>query len=183
MFENNKYTTTAVEFLKEVKSKNGEVELPKNVVVIGGGDVAMDVSTTLKKLDVPFVTDVIYEESHEFVASKKELEGTRNEGVTMIDGYAPESVKDNVITFKHRELNSTLEIEADLIILAVGQKVEDALGLEINRNEVTFEGAHVENTNVFVTGDLAQGDKTVVWAVKKGKDAAKAVDAYLGGVQ
>lgn len=183
MFENNKYTTTAVEFLKEVKSKNGEVELPKNVVVIGGGDVAMDVSTTLKKLDVPFVTDVIYEESHEFVASKKELEGTRNEGVTMIDGYAPVAVNDKVITFKHRELNSTLEIEADLIILAVGQKVEDALGLEINRNEVTFEGAHVENTNVFVTGDLAQGDKTVVWAVKKGKDAAKAVDAYLGGVQ
>ena len=74
-----------------------------------------------------------------------------------------------------------LRIEADLIVLAVGQSTTaDALGLKTEKNEVPFDGYQVEG-KVFVTGDLARGDKTVVWAVKKAKEAAAAIDAYLEG--
>ena len=180
MFIDNEFTETAVDFLARVKVAEGNVEVPNNVIVIGGGDVAMDTATTLKKLGCKNVTDVIYEKSCEFVASKKELAGTREAGVTMIDGYVPESVDGHTVVFKHRELDNTLTLSADLIILAVGQVNRDSFGLELNKNEVAFEGYHVEGTNCFVAGDIAQGDKTVVAAVKKGKEAACAVDEYLG---
>lgn len=179
-FKGNAYTKTAVDFLKEVKESNGELKVPNNILVIGGGDVAMDVSTTCKKLGATYVTDVIYEDSAHFVASKKELEGTRNMGVTLIDAYVPSDVNDNEVVFKHRFLENELKLKADLIILAVGQAIDNAFDLELEGNEVAFEG-YKANDNVFVTGDIAKGDKTVVYAVKKGKEAAKAIDAYLVG--
>lgn len=55
--------------------------------------MAMDVATTLKKLGVPYVTDLAYEEFSEFLASKKELAGARQAGVTIMDGYVPANVR------------------------------------------------------------------------------------------
>ena len=87
LFKDNPYAETAVDFLARVK-ETGSLggKTPDHVVVIGGGDVAMDVSTTLKKLGVPHVTDVVYEEFSEFLASKAELEGARELGVTTSAG-------------------------------------------------------------------------------------------------
>ncbi len=178
--KDNKHVVSAVDFLKEVKETDGKLALPDHVVVIGGGDVAMDVSTTCKKLGVTYVTDVIYEDSAHFVASKKELEGTRNVGVTMIDAYVPSSISDNEVVFKHRFLENELKLKADLIVLAVGQVNDRMFDLDYSGNEVAFEGYHA-GENVFVTGDIAKGEKTVVFAVKKGKEAACAVDAFLQG--
>ena len=102
MFEGNKNVVSAVEFLREAKAKKGEVKVPSNVLVIGGGDVAMDVVTTLKLIGVEHVTDVVYEQFKEFKASKKELEGAQKMGVTIIDGYVPSYVEGNVVVFTHR---------------------------------------------------------------------------------
>ena len=86
LFKDNKNVELAVDFLREVKAKKGEVKVPVNVLVVGGGDVAMDVVTTLKLLNVANVTDVVYEQFAEFKASKKELEGAEKMGATIIDG-------------------------------------------------------------------------------------------------
>ena len=174
MFEGNDRTETAVEFLARVKAKGGKEEVPDHVVVIGGGDVAMDAATTLKRLGAKRVTDVAYEELCEFLASEKELEGARQAGVTIIDGYIPEQVDGNTVTFKHRHMDARLCLGADKIILAVGQKPDvKSLGLEMEGNEAKADGYRTADPEVFVTGDLAEGDKTVVWAVRKGKEAAQ----------
>ena len=77
------------QFLARVKENGGNEETPDHALVIGGGDVAMDAATTLKRLGTKRVTDVAYEELCEFLASEKELEGAKS-GVTIIDGYVPE---------------------------------------------------------------------------------------------
>ncbi|KRM98729.1 dihydropyrimidine dehydrogenase subunit A [Loigolactobacillus rennini DSM 20253] len=183
LFEGNPYMETAVSFLARAKMHHGQLELPDNVLVIGGGDVAMDVATTLKRLDVKHVTDVVYEEFNEFKASQKELLGTQAHGVTIIDGYVPTAADGKKVTFKHRHIDSQLVIEADKIILAVGQKANAAgLGLQLNHDEVPFTGYQAA-PQVFVTGDIAQGDKTVVWSVKRGKEVATEIDQVLGGNQ
>ena len=163
-----------------MKADQGSHDVKNNVLVIGGGDVAMDVVTTLKKLGCEHVTDVVYEELSEFLASEKELAGAREAGVTIIDGYVPDAVNGNVVTFKARHIDATYTLTADQIILAVGQKPDQTFGLPMEANEVKEDNYHVED-NVFVAGDITKGDKTVVWAVKKGKEAACAIDSYLGG--
>ncbi|MGX7059722.1 FAD-dependent oxidoreductase [Vagococcus humatus] len=182
MFADNPYTETAVDFLARVRDNQGDISLPNSALVIGGGDVAMDAATTLKVLGVESVTDVAYETFSEFLASKQELAGAQAKGVTIIDGYLPSKVSDKQVTFKHRHNQNELTITADLIILAVGQKVNaEELALPIEHNEVTFEGYQTSDPQVFVAGDIAKGDKTVVWAVQKGKEAAAEIDAMLGG--
>ena len=171
----------AVDFLHEVKRKKGAVKVPENVLVVGGGDVAMDTVTSLKLLGVPHVTDVVYETFAEFKASKKELLNAQEQGVSIIDGYVPVSVSGKSVKFKHRFINSELKIKADLIILAVGQYTEAGLfGFEVNKmQEVKEENNRIEG-NLFAAGDIAHGEKTVVYAVRSGKEVAYRVKEFLG---
>lgn len=182
MFNNQANVETAVDFLARVKDAQGEVSEPDNVVVVGGGDVAMDVSTTLKRLGVKHVTDMVYEEFAEFRASKKELAGTQKAGVTIVDGYVPESMTGNEVTFKHRKIEAEMKIKTDKVILAIGQQVNtEGLGITTKRGEVPFLGYQTQDPKVYVTGDIAHGDKTVVWAVRKGKEVAEEIDKTLMG--
>ena len=179
MFEDNKKVKLAVDFLKQVKEKKGKVRVPESAVVVGGGDVAMDVSLTLKKLGCQNVTDCAYEQFSEFRASKKELEHTREAGVTILDGYVPEKVtKSGQVTFAHRVIKSKVVIKAPLIVLAVGQ-VSDFSNLGIELKDLSDPSYRIKNTNVFYAGDIAPGDKTVVYSVKTGKEVTKAVMSYL----
>ncbi len=183
-FENNPLVETAVSFLARAKDSKGKIDIEDNILVVGGGDVAMDVDTTLKLLGAVNVTDVVYEEFSEFRASKKELAGAQALGVSIIDGYVPLEVKGNEVTFKHRRLDATLKIKADRIILAVGQVVNAKdLPITIVKNEVDFEGYKTKDPKVFVTGDIAHGDKTVVWGVRKGKEVAYVVANAIGGTK
>ena len=185
MFENNKYVISAVDFLREVKAKKGKVEVPQNVLVVGGGDVAMDVVTTLKLLGVANVTDVVYEQFAEFKASKKELEGAQKMGVTIMDGYVPADVNENTVKFAHRVIKAEVKVQADLIILAVGQYPDvSGLGVELVKGEVnTGRNYYTNDPKVFVCGDIAHSnfDKTVVGGVRTGKEVALYVNAALGG--
>ena len=185
LFEGNEKVVKAIDFLKEVKAKAGKVHVPNNVLVVGGGDVAMDVVTTLKLLDVPNVTDVVYEEFKEFKASKKELEGAQKLGVTIIDGYVPTACEGNKVLFEHRVIKSKIQIEADLIVLAVGQiPVVAGLGLDLVKGEVDEGKPYAtKDPKVWVCGDIAHSayDKTVVGGVRTGKEVALYIDMALGG--
>ena len=179
LFAGKRFVKTAVDFLHEAKRRKGNIKVPENVLVIGGGDVAMDTVTTLKLLGVKQVTDVVYETFAEFKASKKELEGAQKEGVSIIDGYVPVALKGKKVVFTHRFVPAKLEVKADLIILAVGQYTEAGLlGYEVNKLQ------EIEKTEagVFACGDVSKGgEKTVVYAVRSGKEVAYAVKKYLGG--
>ena len=185
LFDGNGKVVKAVDFLREVKAKAGKVSVPNNVLVVGGGDVAMDVVTTLKLLGVENVTDVVYEEFKEFKASKKELEGAQKLGVTIIDGYVPTAVDGTKVTFEHRVIKAKVEVEADLIVLAVGQiPVVAGLGLELVKGEVNEGSPYItKDPKVWVCGDIAHSayDKTVVGGVRTGKEVAFYIDAAIGG--
>ena len=183
MFENNRKVIKAVDWLKKTKDKKGNVKVPENVLVVGGGDVAMDVVTSLKLLGCPHVTDVVYEQFSEFRASKKELENAQEQGATIIDGYVPVAVaRGGIVKFKHRVIPAELKVKADLIILAVGQVPNvDNLGVELEKGEVKARGVRVPDTNVFFAGDIGHGEKTVVWGVRSGKEVAFEVKRFLGG--
>ena len=183
MFENNRKVIKAVDWLKKVKTRKGNVRVPENVLVIGGGDVAMDVVTSLKLLGCPHVTDVVYEQFSEFRASKKELMNAQEQGVTIIDGYVPTgTARGGIVKFKHRIIPAEIKVKADLIILAVGQISNvEGLDVKLEKGEVAAKGCCIPDTNVFFAGDIGHGEKTVVWGVRSGKEVAFEVDRYLGG--
>lgn len=180
IFEGKRFVKTAVDFLHEAKRRKGNIKVPENVLVIGGGDVAMDTVTTLKLLGVKQVTDVVYETFEEFKASKKELSGAQEQGVSIIDGYVPVALKGKKVVFEHRFIKAKLEVKTDLIILAVGQYTEaNKFGFEINKLQEVTNG---NKNGIFVCGDIAPGgEKTVVYAVKNAKEVASSVKKYLGG--
>lgn len=177
MFAGDKKVITAVDFLAETKNKAGKIALPKSVLVIGGGDVAMDTITSLKLLGVEQITDAVYETFAEFRASKKELQGAQSLGISILDGYVPSAYKDGAVEFTHRYKESKVSVKADLIILAVGQYTD----LSDIKDVVLTKGEGTDNGNVFVAGDIAKGEKTVVYGVRTGKEVAYRIDAYLEG--
>lgn len=175
----------AVDFLQRARGNAGDISVPQSALVIGGGDVAMDVASTLKILGCSSVTCVAREELAEFPASEKEFTTTQALGVSIIDGFTPTAVAGNKVTFKHVRLPGELTLTAENIILAVGQHADLAAFSDIQSQRNTVDTRHYQTTDpqLFAAGDIVQGDKTVVYAVKTGKEAAQAIHHYLEEAQ
>ena len=123
------------------------------------------------------------EELDVFPASKKEFTGAQKLGVSIIDGFTPVAVDGNKVTFKHVRLPGELTMAADKIILAIGQHAELTAfaTLEPQRNTIETKNYQTRDPQLFAAGDIVEGDKTVVYAVKTGKEAAEAIHHYLEG--
>ncbi len=182
MFENNNYVETSVDLLKKIKKNKGNIKMPKKALVIGGGCVAMDIATSLKKIGTENVVVVAYEEYKEFKATKKDRDEALNNNVSIYDGYVPTSVQGNIVTFKHRSLDSTITIQADKIILAVGQEVLNGnLKIPFNNNKLGNKHMLIKD-HTYAVGDIAQdSDGTVVDAIRSAKELAEIIDKDLGG--
>lgn len=179
LFKNSEIVETAIDFLKRVKVSKGNIEHYSNVLVIGGGDVAMDVCSTLKILGTENVTDVIFENSDELRASKAELALARQMNVNLICGYYPIEFSNNIVKFKSRNVDSELTIKSEKIILAIGQQIDtQSLSLCVENNQISNKSFKTSN-NLFVCGDIANNDKTVVYAIKNGKEVAELVHKAL----
>lgn len=184
IFEKAKNVETAVHFLARVKEEKGNVEVPNKVLIIGGGDVAMDAATTLKALGAEDVVAVARETVARFPASKEEYQTSHEARVSIIDGFTPVDVKDNTVTFEHVSMQGKLEITADLILIACGQisSLESMKSIPQTRGEAETDGSLVKGFhNLFVAGDIVKGDKSVVYAVRTGKVVANDIDNYLKG--
>lgn len=180
MFKENPYVETAVDFLNRVRTCEGKVILPESILVIGGGDVAMDVATTAKTLGVKKVTCVAREDMEVFPASKKEFAEAIESEVSIISGFTPNEVNNSKVTFKEVNGEGLLTLSAPKIVLAIGQVPGDLnLGLEKDRMDIKVTDYRTSIPDIFACGDITEGDKTVVWAVKKGKEAAVAVMKML----
>ena len=184
-----------ISFLKAV-NRNQAPELGKNVVVIGGGNSAMDAARSAKRLVGPDGrVSVVYRRTREEMpADLEEIEATLAEGVELIELTAPECllvedgrVKSNVC-FK-MELGETdssgrprpikiegteFEIQVDSVISAVGQRVELDFFPEdeIQPDPVTLE---TQLPNVFAGGDAVRGASTLIKAIGDGKRVAETI--------
>lgn len=162
---------TALAFLKNARKNNGNIGKLGRVVIIGGGDVAMDCASTAKQIGADSVYVSFVETMETMPASKKELDYIVDLGVPVIPAFKPVSVNggDAVksVSLQSMDGASSMELAADTVIFAVGQKAEDA-----------FMGTAREG-NIFIGGDFAHGGKTVVEAVKSGKEAAKEIAKFL----
>jgi len=202
-------TMEAIDLLRRVAL--GERRVPgKQVVVIGGGNVAIDAARTCLRLGSPEVTIAYRRTRHEMPADEEEVEQAEEEGVHLSFLTIPGKIvgEDKRITgvqcvraeLVKREgsnrmspvpvLGSEYIMDADVVISAIGQKVDqlclkelDTMGWTrrgtIDVNMVTMETS-IEG--VFAAGDAVTGPATVIEAIGGGKRAAEAIDRYLEGI-
>jgi len=183
-----KGVTNAIDFLKAARESKGTFDPGKRVVVIGGGDVAMDCATSAKLLGAENVMVYYRRTLEEAPANMTELQYATSLGVTITTNFAPKEMlgKDKVefAVFKGRDGVSEAKVAVDTVVFAIGQAPEDLT--KIAPVKVTEKGTIAANakgkTNVagiYAAGDAVNGGKTVVEAVAAGKEAAAEIIAYL----
>ncbi len=184
--------TNAVDYLAAAKPGKGKVEVGKYVVVIGGGDVAMDCATTARLLGARKVTVLYRRTREEMPADRLEVKYVESLGVNFIFTFAPEEIigengKVAAIKGVGTRDNSGIQLQADTIVYAIGQKPADDLA-GIAAVKLTDKGLVAADENedcktsvpyIFAAGDIVNGGVTVVQAVAAGKVAAASIDRYL----
>ena len=196
-----------IEFLASVAFEHKK-DVGRNVIVLGGGNTAMDCCRTSKRLGGDKVTVVVRSPRKDMKASPWEIEDAEREGIEIFNNMPPKEfvVKDGklcgVIFGKvraeydengRRKLIPTGEpdvmIEADDVIIAIGQDnafpwIERDLGIEFGKwdlpvlDEVTFQSTLPK---VFFGGDAAFGPENVITAVAHGHQAAISIDQFCQG--
>ncbi|MBQ1527290.1 MAG: putative selenate reductase subunit YgfK, partial [Lachnospiraceae bacterium] len=186
----------AVEFLKKVRSAPESVNPGKNVVVLGGGNTAMDTARAAKRLKGVEAVRLVYRRTKRYMpADEEELGAALKDGVEFMELLAPIGVKDGVLTCSVMELGEadstgrrspvdtgrTADIPADTVIAAVGEAVEtglyEALGTELDKKgrPVTDQNMETSVKGVYAAGDGRRGPATVVEAISDAVRAAKAI--------
>lgn len=180
--------TTAVDFLKNARKSEGTFDPGKRVVVIGGGDVAMDCAVTAKLLGAEKV-DIYYRRTlEEAPANMAEIQYAISLGITITTNFAPSEIigdgKVDFIKFIGRDKESEAKVAADTIVFAIGQAAEDMKKLASFETEE--KGTIIADSNyktnvagIYAAGDIVNGGKTVVEAVAEGKAAAEEIINYL----
>ena len=177
---------TAVDFLKAARTSGGTYNPGKKVVVIGGGNVAMDCAVTAKLLGAE--TALVYRRSiEEAPAEMAEIQHIVDLGVSITTNFAPAEVvgadKVEAMKFTGRDGVSEATIACDTVVFAIGQAAEDMTAVApvaVNdKGLIIVEGSKTNVAGIFAAGDVAHGGKTVVEAVAAGKIAAVEIMDYL----
>jgi heterodisulfide reductase subunit A-like polyferredoxin len=203
--ETKKGVNYGVEFLKQVGNVNEKPKVKENVVVIGGGNVAVDVARTALRLGAKNVNLVSLEQRKGMPAYKDEIEFTLSEGINIHNGWGPKQILGNGsvtgITLKKCTSvfdkagkfspayndNDTITLDTDQIIVAIGQMVDAEFIKHVNINvergcfkvnPVTLE---TSIKGIFAGGDNAAGPGSVIDAVAAGKRAAESIARCLNG--
>ncbi|MFI3210231.1 MAG: FAD-dependent oxidoreductase [Peptostreptococcaceae bacterium] len=196
---------SAQEFLKEASLTRKVKEIGKNVLVVGGGDVAMDCCRVSRRLDTT-VYSICLEDSFDSMASTNhEIKGAIDEGILFNHSSA---IKEIVVDENNRvskvilkkclsifnengqfapifDENETKELQVDTIIFAIGQGVENNFGLN-NLPNTNFECnketlQSTSNEKVFVCGDCSGQSVIVIEAMASGRKVAESVKRYING--
>ena len=183
----------------------------KDVVVIGGGDTAMDCLRTSVRQNAKSVKCLYRRDRENMPGSAREVGNAEEEGVEFIWLTSPKEFKgtnkiESVVVNKMKlgepddsgrrkpvvEENSDFEIKADLVIKALGFDPEDLPKLfneeklQVSRwGTITadFDTMETSIEGVFAAGDIVRGASLVVWGIKDGRDAATSIDNYLQSKQ
>ena len=199
---------SAVDMLRHI----GDNEMPDftgmNVAVIGGGNVAMDVTRSAIRLGAKKVTCVYRRRQEDMTALPEEVEGAIAEGAELLTLHAPMRVEADqdgnaVALWAKPQLSGALDaqgrprpvpseaperrIPADVIIVAVGQGIEthgfEQSDIQIQRSGTLLAASSTQMPDMdgcFAGGDCVTGPATVIRAIAAGKVAAANIDEYLG---
>jgi glutamate synthase (NADPH/NADH) small chain len=169
-------------------------ELGDSMIVIGAGNVAMDVARTALRRGVKDVKITV--RSDRYTASKEEKEYAEIEGAQFIYNKAPVEITDEGVLFadtvcdeNHRVISTSDKTElmkADTVMICVSQRPSNLIltqteGLEINERGLAKinEDGSTSRPGLFASGDVVRGAKTVVEAAETSKRVAFAMDNYL----
>ena len=196
---------SGIAFLNRV-NKDHTVRLPGDVVVVGGGNVAVDVARTAARTTGGKITMLCLESEAEMPAAKDEVDEAKEEGIEVLNGWGPKEVltedgKVTGIVFKrctsvydkeHRfsptyDENETITLPCSTVLQAIGQSAVwgDLLKdtkVELNRNgtvvhdPVTFETGE---PGVFVGGDIGHGARFAIDAIADGKKGCESMHRYV----
>ena len=186
----------AVSFLRDMETGDAPLQLGRRVVVYGGGNTAVDVARTARRLGAEPV--IVYRRSRaQMPAHDFEIDEALEEGVVV--NWLRTITESDEHGFKIEKM--TLDengwpqptgeyetIEADSLVLALGQNVDQGIltnlpGVSLNADGVVEVGADMATAfdGVFAGGDMVPAERTVTVAVGHGKKAARNIDAYLRG--
>lgn len=196
-----------LEFLSQTKAGKGP-QIGENVIVIGGGGVAIDVALSAIRLGAETVHIACLESRQEMPAHKWEIEEALEENVSIHCSWGPKkilqeenkvsgvklvrctSVFDDQGKFSPRFDDSvTKELNGDTVILAIGQ-ISDLAGLSLpasvgltSWNTIAIDEGTMETSvqGLFAGGEVTSGPLSAVEAIEAGQKAAMAIDKYLGG--
>ena len=196
-----------LDFLRQDKEEQ-KLELRRKVLVIGGGNVALDVAMTALRLGAARVELACLEKREEMPAFAWEIDEAEEEGVVIYPGWGPYKIEREESRIKGVELIACTSvfdqkgafspvfdtskrkfIETETVILAVGQaadlsflppelRIRVTEGQTIEVNPETFE---TNIKGVFAGGEAALGPASAVEAMASGRKAASAIDKFLGG--
>ncbi len=179
----------------------------KNVVVIGGGDTAMDCVRTAIRQEAKSVKCIYRRDRENMPGSSREVFNAEEEGIKFIWLTNPKQYvgldKVSSLIVEKMKLdkpdssgrrnplpisNSNFEIKADLVIKALGFDPENLPQL-FNKPElsiskwgtikINLKSMETNIPGIFSAGDIVRGASLVVWAIKDGRDAAKSIQRYL----
>ena len=183
-----------------LRSMEGEAPplLGRKVVVYGGGNTALDVARTAKRLGAT-ESIIVYRRTRERMpAHESELEEALQEGVLVKWLSTIRQAGESSITVEKMRLDEAGSpvptgefetLEADSVVLALGQDVDLSLldgvpGLEIEDGVVKVDEALMTgHPGIFAGGDMVPGERTVTVGVGHGKLAARHIDAWLRGAR
>ena len=179
----------------------------KNIVVIGGGDTAMDCVRTAVRQNAKSVKCLYRRDKENMPGSAREVSNAEEEGVEFVWLSAPKEFKgknkveslsvdkiklgDPDETGRRKpevQKNSDFEIKSDMVIKALGFDPEDLPNLFGNKElqvskwgtiKTDFDTMETNLSGVFAAGDIIRGASLVVWAIKDGRDAAISIKKFL----
>ena len=197
---------TAVSFLHDV-SQNPNLKLSGNVVVVGGGNVAIDAARCALRCGAASVQMVCLEQPQEMPALPEEVAEAQEEGVQVINGWGPAAItadaanKATGVTFKrclsvfnaegafsptYDEAN-TQTLEAATVIMAIGQSIEwgnllEGENVKLGRGKGAVADPvtyQTDQPDIFVGGDVFTGPRFVIDAIAAGQEAAISLHRFV----
>ncbi|MBO4446485.1 MAG: FAD-dependent oxidoreductase [Clostridia bacterium] len=188
---------SGVEFLKAVNAGK-KTKAAGKVVVIGGGNVAVDVARTAVRQNITSVNLYCLESEAEMPAAKEEQDEAREENIVINNGWGPKEIllkdgKVSGVVFKKcvsvfeagkfspkYDENDTITVDADTVLLSIGQSIDwgDLLKgtkVKINKNGTAVADGFTyvtDDSDIFVGGDVYTGPKFAIDAIAAGKQGA-----------
>ena len=166
----------------------------KKVVIIGGGNVAIDAARTIKKLGAKEVIISYRRGKEEMPAEYEEIQEAEKDGIAFLLQTKAIEIKKDKIELIKTELrkmdgeermipvdipNSNFSVDLDYVVTAVGSKLNENINNEFGKNEKGYikinENYETETPNVYAAGDCIGGKATVAWACYAGKKTADAI--------
>ena len=173
-----------IDFLREVNG-GARPAIGKKVVVVGGGNVAIDVARTAVRLGAE-VTVAYRRKESDMPADPAEVAEAREEGVQFLFEHRPVKIEGRRGKVSALVCEDDKRVECDAILAAIGQRIElDGLDLgalscdekgRVQADNVTYQTAQPD---IFVGGDAYTGPKFAIDAIAQGKQAAISIHRYV----